>query len=472
MKPRQHREPFAGLQQIVRWAGQWQCAQHMVLQLPTRAGGIGFLIEFLKHHGPTLAGSEHKRLQISLGLTRPGLKALDVPEHVLACLAYKAPAFTAGAAMRAPGHLGATGASPPAGEGDPFEFTFADAVVTVHAADQASLNSRVAAICKLATQHGLKFRLLPLACRLPRPPDVKPSPDDGKAQWAHFGFRDGLARVAVREWAKDTGSTNDKPQADHAVGEFVLGYEQDCGANPWITGPDKRVWPQPLRDFFRDGSFGVLHQIQQDVNRFESFVQLQASTLRASRADIKAKLCGRTPEGIPLAAKPGAKPDDDFDYLDDKKGYACPFGSHIRRMNPRTDKLAHQGRTRAVLRRGMPYGPAWTQPEIPERDRGLMGHFFCASIEDQFEHLVGQWADRVPMGSADPGTARDPLIGAHDPRDGAFVIPMKNQSDLRLTGLQRFTQPRGTAYLFYPSFYTLKRISKSSSWTEPDEDEA
>jgi signal transduction histidine kinase len=43
----------------------------------------------------------------------------------------------------------------------------------------------------------------------------------------------------------------------------------------------------------------------------------------------------------------------------------------------------------------------WGKDSPVNEPRGLMGQFFCASIEDQYEHLVGQWADRVPLASAD-----------------------------------------------------------------------
>ena len=100
----------------------------------------------------------------------------------------------------------------------------------------------------------------------------------------------------------------------------------------------------------------------------------------------------------------------------------------------------------------MPYG----RPK--QRNVGLIAHFFCASIEDQFEHLVGQWADRVPLGSKDGGQARDPMAGAHQPGDGVFEIPLEGASPLQVKGLRAFTRTRGTAYLFYPSLSALDKI--------------
>ena len=43
---------------------------------------------------------------------------------------------------------------------------------------------------------------------------------------------------------------------------------------------------------------------------------------------------------------------DSFDFSDDPDGQGCPFGSHIRRMNPRAERVA-PFRERPLMRRGM-----------------------------------------------------------------------------------------------------------------------
>ena len=141
-------------------------------------------------------------------------------------------------------------------------------------------------------------------------------------------------------------------------------------------------------------------------------------------------------------------------------------------MNPRAaigadGALAHAARSRALLRRGMPYG------DHGSKERGFVGHFFCASIEDQFEHLVGQWGERVPLGSADRGGARDPLIGAHEYDDGDFEIPTDDpKASLTVKGLKPFVRVVGTSYLFYPSLSTFDGIVASQAWIPDDDDEA
>ena len=172
-------------------------------------------------------------------------------------------------------------------------------------------------------------------------------------------------------------------------------------------------------------------------------------------------------------AQPPGRVDADFDFANDAAGRHCPFGSHIRRMNPRAaigadGALAHAARSRALLRRGMPY-----VRDDGSKERGFVGHFFCASIEDQFEHLVGQWGERVPLGSADRGRARDPLIGAHEYDDGDFEIPTDDpKASLTVKGLKPFVRVVGTSYLFYPSLSTFDGIVASEAWIPDDDDEA
>ena len=298
---------------------------------------------------------------------------------------------------------------------------------------------------------------------------------DRREEWSHFGFRDGLSRVGIHGWTKEEKLAEYKPSSIHQAGEFVLGYPQDSGANPYIAGPGSRVWPEEVRAFFRNGSFAVLHQMEQHVEVFDEFVAKEAERLEIDADKLKAKLCGRDPDGRVLSgAQTPGRVDADFDFAEDAAGRHCPFGSHIRRMNPRAaigadGALAHAARSRALLRRGMPYV---RDGDDGPKERGFVGHFFCASIEDQFEHLVGQWGERVPLGSADRGGARDPLIGAHEYDDGDFEIPKDDpKASLMVRSLKPFVRVVGTSYLFYPSLSTFDGIVASKAWI-PDDDEA
>src|SRR5262245_51906334 len=96
--------------------------------------------------------------------------------------------------------------------------------------------------------------------------------------------------------------------------------------------------------------------IRTDVVGFESFLQSQKE--RIDPELLAAKLCGRWRNGIPLALSPdtdtpkeGFDPArlDDFEYVNsdgsgDPRGLRCPIGSHMRRMNPRGQPVAGQGK--------------------------------------------------------------------------------------------------------------------------------
>lgn len=455
---------FDSAQRIVLVGANWQVARHFALQFRKDAASCRFLAGLkCEQLCPTPAAVRGPKVQLSLGFTRRGLENVGVPRHVLTCFALKSPAFCGGAQVRANRHLSLSDRDAPRYWDKAFDFTTLDAVFSIHACDRASLAKTMKALRMLASDCGVRARKLVSADRLDKPP--KGEEGGEKISWVHFGYRDGLSRVAVKGWTSPAKLGTCKPGSIHAAGEFLLGHAQDSGANPWIAGPGVRVWPEELRSFFFNGSFGVLHQIEQHVPEFENFVKDRARASGIDARELKAKMCGRFPDGRPLAM-PKAQPLDDFDYSEDTKGYGCPFGSHVRRLNPREEGVAAQGfRTRAIMRRGIPYGPAWDGKTPDDVKRGLMAQFFCTSIEDQFEHLVGQWADRVPMGSPDRGTARDPLMGAHQVGDGPFEIPVLNRSrPIKVNGMQPFVRTVGVAYLFYPSLSTLDGMARCSIW--------
>ena len=473
---------FRGVQRIVLQGGQWGYARHFVFDFGGPHASPPHLLYALRDQWrwPSWAHDDMApSVQVSLGFTRRGLERAGVPAHVMSCFALKAPAFHAGAAQRAGRHLGAVGVEAPGTWAPGFAFATLDAVIHLHAEDTTRLAKAAHEIQVAAARAKVHLHELQFAERLPPHPDYAEDPLPGKgAIWVHFGYRDGLARVGIKGWSDEQALAACKDVSKHQAGEFVLGHVQNSGGNPWIAGPGQRVWPRRLRNFFRNGSFGVLHQIQQDVKAFEDFVTQAGRKHGIAPDELKAKLCGRYPDGRPLG-QPKAEPDADFDFENDRQGVLCPFGAHVRRMNPRESdrsvdggrNLAHFSRARPLLRRGMPYGPAaWAGIADGSPERGLMAQFFCASIEDQYEHLVGQWGDRVPLGSPDHGGARDPFSGSHDGGDGPFEIPQQsNRPSLMLKGLIPFTRTRGVAYLFYPSKTTLIGIAGSELWLERDE---
>lgn len=72
----------------------------------------------------------------------------------------------------------------------------------------------------------------------------------------------------------------------------------------------------------------------------------------------------------------------------------------MRRINPRGQPITGQAQpggsntTHRLIRRGMPYGPAYdpTQPD-DGIERGLLGYFINSSIENQYEFVLSQWVN-------------------------------------------------------------------------------
>ncbi len=452
---------------------------------------------------------------IDIGLTLSGLRRLGLPPWIERA-AGLSPAFRQGAAARA-WRVGDSGPAAPGrwedwAAGTPEHRV--DLVISLHAASAAradALRGRIEAL----SGYGPAFETL--ACldgaRLPDPRD------GGRSRGAveHFGYRDGIARPVFYERRSPQGGPGRHPEAV-ALGELLLGHLDDVGANPWdfrdLPLQDATTMPPVLdepqaslaeaSDFFRGGSFGVLRKMRQDVATFDAQVREAATTLAgrigfqramaASLADenarrlqaglperqaqdvaeawIRAQFCGRWPSGAamqpadgwfeprpaaPDAARPGDAAPAEWrrphaSPVDGAAHRACPaHGSHIRRMNPRDDPVVPP-RRRVVLRRGLPYG------QRGEADVGLLGLFFCASIEDQFEHLLGAWAQQVPMGPDHAGRALDPLIGQHDDVDALLEIWLPDGGVMTA----RFDRPsvltRGTLYLLYPARHGLDLI--------------
>ena len=502
--------PGHDIQRLVLHEAPCGWVQHVIVSFPEQAGGRHFLRCALQDYPLTPADRPRQDgdLHVGLGFSFRGLERLHLPAPVLGELYARAPAFAAGAALRAAEHLGDTGASA-AWRWDPcFALDEAHAVFSLHAATEEALLPVAARLCRLAKAYRVKSH--PLRGR------HIGAPQGEQGQWVHFGFRDALTRVVVRGWHTPRDSL---PVSQHAAGEFLLGHVNDHGFNPWLL-PNAHA---DVRRFFHNGSFGVLRQMEQDVVGFDDWVRERADWLRdrfevsteavggggaptsigapqpPSWTDyVKAKVCGRWPDGSRFSRKTGwsapggAAPETDFDYSEDREGLGCPFGAHTRRMNPRLARpdaqarrfagdqaqeehgdaqqdrhpdarphsrapegVAH-ARHRPLIRRGRPYGPMWHPDQGADGvPRGLLGLFFCASLEDQFEHLLGQWAERPPLGVNDIGDAKDPLIGHHENPSSRFHIPLPGGRSVDLLGLRAFVRTRGTLYAFHPSLSAL-----------------
>lgn len=282
----------------------------------------------------------------------------------------------------------------------------------------------------------------------------------------HFGYTDAISMTTIR-------GEPERYRRDH---------QQPC--EPWLfvllDEAENYSVPEP-RELGLNGSFAVFKWIETDVVGFENFLQSKKDQIDPEL--LAAKMCGRWRNGVPLALSPdtdsppgGLSPEqlNDFEYVNpdgsgDPRGLRCPVGAHIRRINPRGQPVAGQGvpggsnNTHRLIRRGMPYGPAY-DPSKPYDgiERGLLGYFINSNIENQYEFVVSQWVNDSEFAGAvrlHP-KSKDPMIGTQDPAESIFVIPQKGGAPpIRITGLASFTKTQAAAYCFLPSITAIKFIA-------------
>jgi deferrochelatase/peroxidase EfeB len=395
---------------------------------------------------------------LNIGLTHAGLAALGLPAASLASFPAE---FMEGAVARAE-KVGDTGAGSPEYWKEAFSSADLHILLFLFAQTDAALEratgrlrsgyEETAAMSELSVCDGRSL--------------------EGNA--AHFGYRDGFAQPTI-EGGLPPAMPDVLPQAP--AGEFLLGYPSQY---------TDFQYPMPAPDQLgRNGSFAAFRILAQDCHGFEQFLTQAAQRTGLDRELIAAKLCGRWRNGVPLSLSPGFSDEriplgqrNSFDYVpsasmpdafDDRRGYRCPLGSHIRRMNPRSSIVAGNGGLKhRIVRRGLPYGPPY-DPSNPDDgiERGLLGLFIGVSIKDQFEFLMSDWANK---GVFAPGLrdTTDPVIGNHGGQmaavengaGGAFLIPVEGRKrPIELTGLSRFVTCRGGAYCFLPSATAIRYIS-------------
>lgn len=409
-----------------------------------------------------------------LGFTFTGLKKLGLPDE--ACRDFPAP-FSQGMADPSRARLlGDFDVDPNLGP-QPQRWGMGsdtlDMLCLVYAIDLATLNGRFNDLQGSLHAHGLDVVYeRPMA-------ELAKLPED---RLDVFGFRDGISQPIVRG-TKDWASAK---QALHVVnpGEIVLGYPDNLN----------QVAPTPCADAFdfgRNGTYLVVRHLAQDREAFDDFVKAQADRLdppkaavalyepvdrRTGRNDreewVAAKMLGRWSDGTPLVrwpepppwlqrpgeAKPGERPRAPAnDFLlgkEDPEGLRCPFGSHVRRSNPRDSQepgsktqLAISNRHR-ILRVGR---------NIERRGREQEGMLFMclnADIERQFEFLQQTWLLGPNFHGLDNET--DPIVGAGG-QNQALTVPLPNGT-VRLEPMSRFVRTMGGGYFFLPGKDCLSKL--------------
>ena len=222
-------------------------------------------------------------------------------------------------------------------------------------------------------------------------------------------------------------------------------------------------------------TFNAFRVLEQDVRGFEAYLDRTATELLGHKdvnellapdAEVAISAALSRPCKPPLALSPD-RPDasisrTDFDYGDAIRypnGSRCPYGSHVRRTNPRGAQIVQRvaNFSRRLIRRGMPYGAAFDPKNPDTEERGLLGNFIGASLGAQFEAMSCDW---VNVGLQDPRVtgSNDPLIGANAIETGWFDLLLKSGATIRLRSLPRFVTTRGGAYTFLPSIAAIRYL--------------
>lgn len=302
----------------------------------------------------------------------------------------------------------------------------------------------------------------------------------------HFGFRDGISQPVIAGSGRHGTKENTvKP------GEFILGYVNEYNVypdSPLITKEQGNMHllsadagGSGKKDLGRNGSYLVMRQMEQDVNAFWTFMNEKTKNEDGSinvqeSTKLAAKMVGRWPSGAPITKFPDKDPevisdDNDFGYAkEDKDGLKCPFGSHLRRTNPRDsfedDKIKESvvlSNRHRIIRRARLYGdPHIGSPTNtkPNGEVGLLFNCFNADISRQFELVQYTWANSTKVKELynDP----DPIIGVRETPDHGQEQNFTIQScpvNKTIKGLKRFVTVRGGDYFFFPSITVVRYIS-------------
>jgi Dyp-type peroxidase family len=445
-------------------------ARHLVLRVADAAGARAFLGSLVDPASglPQITTAARwtvkPRCFVNVGITAAGLGGLGQPVDGFP------EAFTRGATSPVTAALvGDVGASDPSGWVDGFsDGTRVHLILSLWISGDLDLLERFSQSLRAAFAGALDELAAADASALP----------DNKV---HFGYTDNISQPTVAGAPPRKRPLPDR-QPVAPTGEFLLGYPSQNGSAVYSVAPAV---------LSRNSSFAAFRLLEQDVGGFEAWLATASAGAGIDRELLAAKVCGRWRSGTPLVLSPNSPAPEpplasdqinDFDYvstdpsLDDTFGYRCPVGAHMRRANPRGEQVIAGGSLHRIVRRAMPYGPAWDPAAPDQAPRGLVGWFINADLANQFELIMSQWVNgasfvksvRGPAG-ANPVwniSGRDVMIGVNDPAESSFTLshPATGESSWRneqLAGFARFVTTRGGAYCYLPSITALRAIART-----------
>lgn len=414
------------------------------LTFDTPEGGRAWLSELLdkvSSAADAVSTMDESDRWVTLAFTWTGLRALGVGEESLASFPA---AFREGMAQRAT-ILGDTG------EAAPEYWLGGLAGEDLHAI--AILFSRTDEQCRRSIEEHDKLLDRTPGVRSLSYLDLNATPPFNYAH-DHFGFRDRLSQPVMKGSGEEPTPGSGDPLEP---GEFILGYPDEDGSVPDLPQPEV---------LSRNGSYMAYRRLEEHVTLFRDYIRGQSNTPEAGEL-LAAKFMGRWRSGAPLVLAPdhddpelGADPmrNNDFNYKEmDPFGYACPLGSHARRLNPRD--TAHYMNRRRMIRRGATYGPALPD-EAPDdgADRGIAAFIICADLVRQFEFAQNVWINDKTFHEL--GNEHDPICGT---QDGTldFTVPKRPIRKVH-KGIPAFTTLRGGAYFFLPGMSGLRYLATDS----------
>jgi Dyp-type peroxidase family len=239
------------------------------------------------------------------------------------------------------------------------------------------------------------------------------------------------------------------------------------------------------------GSYFVFRKLEQNVRAFKQREDELAAAFRKRfdlhKDDIEERLgatvVGRFENGTPVTLFGAEQPPiwkgqvgvpNDFNYASDPAGLRCPFASHIRKTNPRSD--TEDSISHLMARRGIPYGERQgvvnhvlrDDAEEPETGVGLLFMAYQSSLENQFEFTQVKWANNVafarPRQERNPEarTGIDPIIGQPFGPSGQHWparYGMSESAGDNEDTFSGFVKMLGGEYFFAPSISFIKGLA-------------